>query len=130
MLSLVFLVSVLLGSNFPVQDTSTATSVSEDVARQHLLNYVDPVYPPIAKAAHITGEVLLSVTIDSRGHVFKAETLSGPAMLMAASIDAVKQWTFSPFDSTGPIKTEISIKFEIPSPRRIIFRFPASAVMH
>ena len=116
MLSFVLLVSALLGSYSTAQSSSAEITVTEEVARQHLLNYVAPVYPPIAKAAHVIGEVRLAITIDRKGRVSKAETLSGPAMLEAASIDAVKQWTFTSFDSPGPVKTEISVKFELPSP--------------
>ena len=62
-----------------------------------LLKRVEPVYPPIAKAAHVTGQVSLEFTITAEGDVADIKAVSGPAMLQQASIDAVKQWKYRPF---------------------------------
>lgn len=55
-----------------------------------------PVYPPIAMAAHVSGDVLLSVLVDASGAVQAVRVASGPPMLQQASVDAAKKWTFKP----------------------------------
>src|ERR1035438_118469 len=75
--------------------------VMESEGTQHLLQHADPIYPPIAKAAHVQGTVLLHVDVDERGNVTKAEVIGGPPMLRGAATDAVKHWTYRPFEING-----------------------------
>src|SRR6185295_12041608 len=42
---------------------------------------VEPVYPPLAKAARISGAVVVEVTVDEQGVVFAARALSGHPLL-------------------------------------------------
>ena len=73
-----------------------------------------PVYPQDAKAAHITGAVVLSGVVDTRGKVSELNVLSGPELLRQAAIDAVSQWTYKPFLLNGkPIEviTTMTVHF-------------------
>lgn len=56
----------------------------------------DPAYPPIAKAAHATGQVIVKVVVDETGRVVTAEAVSGHPLLQAAAIAAARQAKFSP----------------------------------
>ena len=58
---------ILLVQFSSAQSNTTANSVSEADARQHLKQKIDPVYPPIAAAARIEGDVVISVLIDAKG---------------------------------------------------------------
>jgi protein TonB len=64
--------------------------------------YVDPVYPPIAKAAHIHGIVEFHLTIGSNGSAKDIAIDSGPRMLWQAVSDAIAKWKF-PADDSGKI---------------------------
>ncbi len=75
--------------------------IGESEARQHLLQHPAPIYPPIARAAHVAGDVQITIVIDSSGNVIKANPISGPAMLMHAALDAVNKWQFTPFSING-----------------------------
>ncbi|MGA3101516.1 MAG: TonB family protein [Terracidiphilus sp.] len=91
-------------------------SVSEADARQHLTQKTDPVYPPIAAAARIEGDVVISVVVDMKGQVESEKVLSGPAMLQQATLDAVKKWQFAPFTTDGteaPVTTTLTIPFHL-----------------
>jgi len=91
-------------------------TVSEAEALEHLTQKVDPVYPPIAEAAHVQGDVVLSISIDAEGRVESEKVISGPAMLQQAAMDYVKQWRFRPFVESGvaaPVSTTITIPFKI-----------------
>lgn len=70
--------------------------VGGEVTPAQLLKSVPPVYPPVAKAQHITGNVALDCLIDAHGNVVEVKVLSGPPMLHRAASDAVKQWKYKP----------------------------------
>jgi TonB family protein len=51
-------------------------------------------YPPIAKAAHVQGEVVVSFSIDSEGRTVSVQTLSGQPMLGGVVENQIRQWHF------------------------------------
>ncbi len=57
--------------------------------RGMLLQKTTPVYPPIAKAARVSGTVVLQATISKTGTIENLQVVSGPAMLQQAAMDAV-----------------------------------------
>lgn len=75
--------------------------VDAKTIQQHIDHQVFPVYPPIAKAAHIQGTVVLNLRIGATGRIETIKAISGPAMLRQAAIDCVEQWTFHPFQKDG-----------------------------
>ncbi len=77
--------------------SQSPTIVPAESAAQHLTAHPDPFYPPIAKAAHIYGLVVVQASIDETGHVTEATPLSGPAMLLFAGTETVKKYIYTPF---------------------------------
>jgi len=77
-----------------------------------LVRTVDPVYPPDAKATHIQGNVVLSVTVDKNGKVSNIEVLSGPEQLVKSAIDAVEQWEYEP-PNIAPAVTTVTVNFTL-----------------
>jgi TonB family protein len=57
---------------------------------------VRPVYPPIARAAHVSGVVILETKIGADGGIEDARVLRSIPLLDEAALDAVKQWKFEP----------------------------------
>ncbi len=101
--------------------TSLAQQLTLDEAtvRKHLLDHPEPVYPPIAKAAHVTGNVVLLVELAPDGRVSKLTADTGPSMLRGAAVEAVKGWTFRPFLSHGgkaAVATKLTIPFTLGPP--------------
>ena len=93
--------------------------VEESAARKNLLEHRDPIYPPIAKAAHIQGTVEIAVIINPAGKVSWEKALTGPAMLQQSALDAVHQWTFKPFRVDGSavsVSATLEIPFQIDKP--------------
>jgi len=70
--------------------------VGGDVKQAQLLKAVPPVYPPLAKAQHVSGSVRIDALIDTSGNVASAKIISGPTLLHRAALDAVKQWKYKP----------------------------------
>jgi TonB family protein len=54
------------------------------------------IYPPIARAAHVGGQVGVSLTVSRDGIPTSAVAISGPAMLQGAALDAARKWRFKP----------------------------------
>jgi protein TonB len=85
-------------------------SISADVMGDMLIANTTPVYPPIAKAARISGTVVLQATISNTGSVENLRVISGPAMLQQASLDAVKTWRYRPYLINGePVEVETTV---------------------
>jgi protein TonB len=59
-------------------------------------NYMPPVYPDAARAANVSGVVILEVTLDPQGSVSDARVLRSVPLLDQAALDAVRQWTYTP----------------------------------
>jgi TonB family protein len=83
-----------------------------DVEMAYLISKVPPVYPKPAIDARVQGTVRLHTVIDTDGTVIQATYISGPAMLVQASIDAVKQWRFKP-TLLGGVPVQVECVFEV-----------------
>lgn len=91
----------------------TSLSVDSADAQKHLLTHIDPVYPAIAKAAQVQGDVVLQIDIGRDGQVTKLKAISGPSLLLQAATDAVKQWRYTPFEKDGS-PVSVSVKVIVP----------------
>lgn len=97
-----FLLFVLVFlSAFRLALAQDVLSVDRLTLNQHVDHRVFPIYPPIAKAARIQGTVVFDVRIGVTGKIESMKVVSGPAMLQQAAMDALKQWTFHPFEKDG-----------------------------
>ena len=71
--------------------------LSQDQIASHLMTWVAPVYPAIAQAAQVQGDVVFKVELAPDGLVRSMKVISGPPMLRQATSDALKQWRYQPF---------------------------------
>jgi len=84
--------------------------VSSGTVAGMALSQPNPVYPPVAKAAHVQGVVILRAVISKQGTIENLEVVSGPPMLRASANEAVKQWTYKPYILEGePVEVETTI---------------------
>jgi protein TonB len=75
-----------------------------------LLQRVVPVYPPIPKALHREGIVVLQATISTTGRIENLQVVSGDPMLTQAANDAVRNWRYRPYLLNGqPVEVETTI---------------------
>jgi TonB family protein len=75
--------------------------VSPEVLSANLTEKVAPEYPPLARAARVTGVVIIEIVVGTDGHVSAARIISGHPLLQGAAMDAIRQWVFSPFIQNG-----------------------------
>jgi len=86
----------------------------------HLLSRVVPVYPEEAKRQGIQGTVKVHAVVDRYGSVKSMQPVSGPALLGAAVVNAVRQWQYTETKLAGqPVETEVDVA--------VVFRLSNSA---
>jgi periplasmic protein TonB len=75
-----------------------------------------PVYPPLARQARVSGVVRLAALIGTDGRMVDLRVTSGHPLLAKAALDAVKQWVYRPTLLSGsPVEvvTEITVTFTL-----------------
>ena len=79
--------------------------VTGDLETGHAIELPKPKYPAIARAAHVSGTVLVQVIIDEEGKVSAAAAVSGHPLLYGVSAAAARQARFTPMKFNGkPVK--------------------------
>lgn len=93
-----------------VPQTPQRVRISQGVTRGLLVHRVEPTYPPLARAARVQGEVVLSAIINTNGEIQNLQLVSGHPMLVQEAITAVKQWRYKPYLLNGqPVEVETTI---------------------
>jgi TonB family protein len=75
-----------------------------------------PVYPPIAQSARVTGVVILEITIGSDGSVMDAKVLRSIPLLDQAALDCVRKWKYEPTLLNGtavPVIMTVTVNFAL-----------------
>jgi protein TonB len=84
--------------------------VSSGVIQGNLYKKVEPIYPQIAKQAHVQGTVILAMVIGKDGTIENLHVVSGHPLLRNAAMDAVKQWRYHPYILDGePVEVDTTV---------------------
>jgi protein TonB len=95
------------GSNVKLLPKRVPISV---LSEAQLLTRVEPVYPRIALATGVQGEVKLHAIIARDGRIMSLNLISGHPLLAHAAEDAVSQWRYRPYYLNGePVEVETFI---------------------
>ena len=100
----------------PPKPTQQRVRVGGQVQAAKMIRQITPVYPQIAKTAHVQGTVILHAIISKDGTVQELQYVSGPALLMRSAMDAVRQWKYQPTLLNGEpveVDTTISVVFTL-----------------
>ena len=84
-------VALILAAGTSGQDSPTSDSSQNGVV---LVKLAPPIYPQIARSAHVSGDVILTVGVRKDGSVESADFVSGPPLLQRAAQDSAKQSQF------------------------------------
>ena len=90
--------------------------VSSGVTAGLLLAPIRPVYPAIARAAHVEGTVLVKAIIGRDGRIESLQAVSGPEMLRSAAVEAIRAARYRPFLLNGEptaVETSITVNFRM-----------------
>jgi protein TonB len=89
-------------------------NISSGVVAGNKLSGATPIYSPIAKAAHVSGAVVLHAIISRAGTIQSLSVVSGHEMLRANAVAAVQQWKYKPYLLNGEpteVETTITVNF-------------------
>jgi protein TonB len=81
-----------------------------------LIHRVEPVYPPIAVSAKVTGIVVLEATVNEKGDVVDVAILRSLPLLDKAAMEAIRQWKYQPLMMNGvpsPFMLTVTLTFAI-----------------
>ncbi|MGO8819175.1 MAG: TonB family protein [Terriglobia bacterium] len=93
------------------------TAFPSEEAERHLIEKVEPTYPPLARMAGIEGLVRLQVIVSPDGKVLRTVQTSGDPLLVRAASAAAEKYTYRPFIENGkavPSIFWIEIDFTLP----------------
>ena len=77
-----------------------------------LLHRVEPPYPSLAKAAHVSGVVELVCVVGPDGRMREVTAKAGNPLLIRAAMDAAWQWVYGPSKLNGvPIEIVTNLTF-------------------
>jgi protein TonB len=91
-------------------------TVSSGVLQGMLLAPIRPVYPSIARAAHVEGTVVIEAIISKTGTIESLHIVSGPPMLQNAALEAIRTARYQPYRLNGEpteVETKITVNFRI-----------------
>jgi protein TonB len=85
-------------------------------AEANLIYRAQPTYPTLARMARIQGTVELRAIISKTGSIENLTVVGGPAMLVNAAVQAVRQWRYRPYLLNGDpveVETDITVRFTL-----------------
>ena len=71
-----------------------------------------PEYSAVARAAHVTGDVILDVSVNADGDVSGAVAVTGPRILSESALKNVRRWTFEN-PSRTPSSERVTYEYKI-----------------
>ena len=74
---------------------------SGGVLQAEAVKRVQPSYPESARAARVSGSVIVEISIDEEGKVEAARVISGHPLLRGAAVEAARNWEFAPTKLQG-----------------------------
>ncbi len=114
----------------PVQNEAQNSVVPQperhEVIPAKLVRYTRPQLPEQARSLHISGIVVVEVTIDSEGRIGEVKTVRGDELLVQAARQALAQWRYTPAQKDGnSIESRSQLAFAFPCrtplPDRLIY---------
>jgi periplasmic protein TonB len=102
----------------PARAATGPLHISSGVSQGLLIVPIRPVYPAIAKAAHVEGTVIIEAVISRTGTIESLHVVSGPPMLQRAAIDAIQAARYQPYLLNGAataVETTITVNFRMGS---------------
>jgi len=91
-------------------------SLSEAEMTAKIIRRVAPVYPSLARAAHIEGSVVLQAIVGKDGSFVSMQALSGHPLLIRAALESLPQWRYQPTIVNGEaveVSTTVTVTFRL-----------------
>jgi TonB family protein len=112
------LASVLLMANEQQQVLGCCEPKCEKLTQSQvkaLVKKTEPIHAPCcADMLHISGTVVLAISVDPQGNVVCVQMVSGHPLIIGVAIDSVRRWRFEPYTSKGVRKNfcgQLAVRF-------------------
>jgi TonB family protein len=95
---------------------ATVQPLGGQTKQPQLLVSSAPIYPALARQAHVEGQVTIEAVIDTTGKLTNMTVISGAPLLQKAAIDSLRTWKYQPGylnEKPVPIKTLITVNFRL-----------------
>jgi bla regulator protein blaR1 len=113
-----------LDVNEPPPPLATATThapkgpvrIKGSVVAGNKIDGENPTYPAEARAAKVSGTVVLRAIISKTGSITNLQVVSGPKELRDSAVDAVRTWHYKPYILNGdpvPVETTINVNYNL-----------------
>ena len=100
----------------PIVSPTSPIRLHSGMAAPRKVRDIIPIYPAMARTAHVQGVVILEAVIDSNGRVESARVLRSIPLLDEAALAAVRQWRFEPARLNGqpvPVVMTVTVNFAL-----------------
>jgi protein TonB len=100
----------------PARAPAVPLHVSTGVLQGMLIAPIRPVYPAIAKAAHVEGTVVVEAVISRTGTIESLRVVNGPLMLQNSALEAIREARYQPYRLNGEpteVQTTITVNFRM-----------------
>jgi TonB family protein len=90
--------------------------IAPGVAAGSKIDGENPIYPPEAREEKVSGTVVLHAVISKTGAVSELQVTSGPELLQASAMEAVRTWHYKPFLLNGKpvaVATTINVTYNL-----------------
>lgn len=101
-----------LASQIPLPSPTIRLVSSSPVAP---VEFIPPAYPPIARLAHVEGEVSFTFTVQPNGDVGELNFDSGSKLLRSTLAKAVSTWKFANLSSAEEVHATVSFVLNCPA---------------
>jgi TonB family protein len=91
----------------------SASSTNQQEGGPALAELVGLTYPPIARAARVSGRVEVDVLIGAAGKAESAQVISGPPMLQPASLQAARQSQYTCRGCSNAVHYRITFVYKV-----------------
>ena len=124
-----FVLCLYLGPSLYAQETETKDLPPGTIRKSSIMlqrsatKFAEPAYPPLAKAAYVSGAVVVEVIVDEDGNVVSSRAISGDPLLKGPAIAAARKWKFEPASVEGvrvKVIGTITFHFRLSAAERIV----------
>ncbi|MBZ5520963.1 MAG: energy transducer TonB [Acidobacteriia bacterium] len=103
-------------SDFSIPPNTTPFETCQEMTPARVIEHSNPVYPEIARVAHVSGDVVIRAVIGKSGEIKTLRVISGHPILIQAAMDAVKRWRYTPAmcpSGTVAVQRDLTIRFHM-----------------
>ncbi len=106
----------VLGEDILPEEIKLNAHAITTIRAPRLIKKVNPGYPPLAIASHVSGAVVIEASTDVYGRVKEARIINGHALLNASALEAVRMWIYEPYLVNGiphPVRFVVTVTFAL-----------------